>query len=220
MLHTAAVDELLQKLTAPEEPVIREMEARASATGFPTVGAEVGSFLRWLVVAAGVLDVFECGSGYGYSSYWIAGGLPEEGSIVLTEIDEDELADAKAYFADHPVTATTRFEQGDALEILAAEETTYDLILLDHENERYTEGFEIARKRCSDRGIIVADNVLHSWEFSPSDLSAVLDGDPAPSTNPSLAGIAAYIEHVAHAESFETCVLPIGEGILVSVSRP
>lgn len=217
MLHASSVDDLLQLFSMTDEPVLQAMEERAATTGFPTVGPEVGSFLRWLVRAAGVTDVFECGSGFGYSSYWMADAMPPNGSIVLTEIDQHELDEARDYFTQGEVPPTVRFEHGDALEILKDHSGTFDLILLDHENERYAEGFEIARKRLAQGGVIVADNVLHSWEFSPSTLLAVLEGEQEP-PNSSLEGIVAYYDQLHTFEEFDHCLLPVGEGLTISVA--
>lgn len=217
MLHSSSVDAVLQLFASTDDPIIEEMEVRAAATGFPTVGPEVGSFLRWLVRAADVTDVFECGSGFGYSTYWMAGAMSADASIVLTEIDRDELDDAKDYFSRSEIEPSVRFERGDALEILADEPGPFDLVVLDHENERYAEGFQIASERLAEGGIIVADNVIHSWEFSPSTLYAVLDGDREP-PNASLAGVVDYYEHLRDLDGFEHCLLPIGEGLAMSIA--
>jgi len=226
LLHTGAVDELLATLAAVEsptdagdDPVLAEMEARADREGFPTVGREVGSVLRLCARLTGAKTVFELGSGYGYSAYWVAPVVGPGGEVVLTEIDADELDDARAYFERGGYADRARFELDDAVEAVAEYESPIDLALLDHENHRYVEGFEAVREKVPVGGAVVADNVLHSSGdpgFDPADLDRVLGGE-SPGDNAELAGIADYYRHVRAVEDFETTTLPVGEGLFVSV---
>ena len=226
LLHTAAVDDLLATLAAVEsptdpssDPVLAEMEARAAREGFPTVGREVGSVLRLCARLTGAETVFEFGSGYGYSAYWVAPVVGPGGEVVLTEVDQDELDDARAYFERGGYVDRARFELGDAVDIVEGYEGPIDLALLDHENHRYVEGFEAVRAKVPVGGAVVADNVLHSSGdpgFDPVDLDAVIAGE-SPGDNAELAGIADYYRHVRGVENFETTVLPVGEGLFVSV---
>ena len=196
------------------------MEQRAEAEQFPTVGPEVGQFLQFLVHLTGARKIFECGSGFGYSAYWMGTALPAEGEIVLTEIDADELAAARTYLDQSEISANIRYEHGDALEILVAEDEDYDIILLDHENERYREGFEIAKKNIGQNGTIIADNILHSAEFSPGDVAACLiDGEINHGQNPSLQGILEFLHHIRVDSTVNSVVVPVGEGIVLSHPR-
>lgn len=217
VLHGDGVDAVFSALRGDSDPILAEMEARADRDGFPTVGQEVGAFLHWCVEAGDVSRIFECGSGFGYSAYWMARALPPDGTIVLTEIDRDELADAQAYFAAGDLPDVARFERGDALEILDAEPGSFDLILLDHENERYREGLEVAESKIAPGGIVLADNVLHSWEFDPTAVADALESDGPAGENDSLAGVVEYLRYATSHPTFATCLLPLGEGICASV---
>ena len=220
MLHTAGVEEVIAGFSSREDPILERMERRADREGFPTVGPEVGAFLAWFVRAADVRRVFECGSGFGYSAYWMATELPDGGEIVLTEIDADELADAERYFREADLADRARFLEGDALEALAAEDGPFDLVILDHENERYREGLSVATARLAPGGTVLADNVLHSWEFDPEDVVAGRDtAGGAPSTDdadPSLSGILEFYRAVETDPALRACVLPLGEGMLAA----
>lgn len=216
MLHTEGADRAMRATQPEPTGVLAEMEARAEREGFPIVGAEVGRFLRWLVTCSRANRVFECGSGFGYSALWIAQAMPRDGELVLTEVDEEELAAARSYLDRAAVRPEVRYEHADALDVLRNEDDQFDLVLLDHENERYREGFEAATTRVRPGGSIVADNVLHSWEFDPADIASGFDDRREAADNPSLAGVLAYYRHALSVPDFETIVLPLGEGIAVS----
>jgi predicted O-methyltransferase YrrM len=222
LLHTDAVDDLLSTLAGVEseaDPVLAAMEGRADREEFPTVGREVGAVLRLCARLTGATSVFEFGSGFGYSAYWVAPVVGSDGEVVLTEVDADELDQAREYFERGGYADRTRFERGDAVAIVEAYDGPFDLVLLDHENHRYVEGFEAVREKVPVGGAVVADNVLHSSGdpgFDPADLDEVLSGEPA-GENAELAGIADYYRHVRTAANFETTVFPVGEGLFVTV---
>ena len=127
------------------DDVIREMDDRAAETGFPTVGPAVGGWLQQLVGLVGAERVFEFGSGFGYSAYWFARALPADGEIVLTEIDEDELTDAREYLARGGFDTTARFELGDAIGIVESYDGPFDVVLIDNEKDRYVEALQAVR---------------------------------------------------------------------------
>lgn len=218
MLHTTDVDELLTLLNPAEDPVLDRMEDQADREEFPTVGHEVGAFFRLCARLMDAESVFEFGSGFGYSAYWMAPAIGPTGRIVLTEVDEKELEQAREYFEQGGYTDRAVFEGGDALEVIERYDGPFDLVHLDHENERYLDGFEAVREKVSQGGMVVADNVLHSGEgMSPADLRAVLGGAKSPDEGSSLAGIAEYYTHVTDDPEFETSVVPVGEGVFASV---
>ncbi len=216
-LVSEAVGRLL-RLTAPEmDDVLESMEAQAHESGFPTVGPEVGAFLRLCARLVDAESVFEFGSGYGYSAYWIAPALPSNGQIVLTEVDHDELEQAREYLARGGYDDRAVFEQGDALETVERYDGPFDLVLIDNENHRYVDAFEAVREKVTPGGIVIADNVITATgQFDPEELRAVLEDDHD-SADENLAGIADYYRHVRSDSAFETVLVPLGEGVTVSV---
>ena len=98
-LVSTAVGMLLDRAAPEIDDVLAEMEAYAAESGFPTVGPDVGAFLRFCAQTAGASSVFEFGSGFGYSAYWVASALPADGHVVLTEYGPDLLDAARGYLA-------------------------------------------------------------------------------------------------------------------------
>ena len=196
------------------DDVLRAMDERAEETGFPTVGPAVGG---WLQQLAGFVDaerVFEFGSGYGYSAYWFARALPDDGEIVLTEIDVEELDDARDNLAAGGFDDIARFELGDAIDIVDDYDGPFDAVLIDNEKDRYAEAFEAVRPKVPVGGVVVADNMTAGpFEFEEIHRLVVEDGA---SDNDMASGVADYLECVRSDEDFETTLLPLGEGLAVS----
>lgn len=211
-----AVESILRLGADEPEPVIEAMERHASEVDFPIVGANVGRLLR---VAATMVDaerVFEFGSGFGYSAVWFAGALPADGELHLTDYDATNLDRATEFLERAGYADLATFHTGDAMK--AFEETTdsFDVVLIDHEKARYVDAFELAADRLADGGIIIADNMM-AGPTEPEHVAAALSGEkPVDDTTE---GIAAYVDRVREDPRFETALVPLGEGVSISVDR-
>lgn len=217
-LHTDAVDSIQSLTTSEPDDILAEMEEQAEQDDFPTVGQEVGSFLRLCARLIDAETVFEFGSGFGYSGYWVAPVIGEDGTIVLTEFDEDNLAQARRYFERGGYADRAAFEVGDALEAIQHHDGPFDLVLLDHEEERYIDAFEAVREDIAPGGIVIAENVLYpDVEFTSADFEAYLRNDGDANPVPMLENVVEYFHHVRDSPGFETTVIPVGQGLFVSV---
>jgi len=200
---------------APDE-IIAEMDDRADREGFPTVGPAVGAWLRLLARLTDAERVFEFGSGFGYSAYWMAPAVPADGNLVLTEVDADELDAAREYFQRGGYADRAVFEHGDAIDTVDRYDGPFDVVLIDNEKRRYTEAFEAVREKVPVGGVVAADNAVEAGPLDFGDIRALLDGEPVDASDASR-GIADYLEHVRTEPDFETGLLPLGEGVAVSV---
>jgi len=211
-----SVESFARSLGPEPDAVIREMDEKAEAEGFPTVGPAVGG---WFAFLAGLVDaerVFEFGSGFGYSAYWFARALPAGGTVVLTEIDADELAQAREFFAAGGLAERGRFEHGDAIETVADYEGPFDVVLIDNEKERYVEAFEAARPTVPVGGVVVADNAVTAGPVDFEGVRALVAGSDPGEASAATRGVADYLRRVREDPDFETVLLPLGEGVAVS----
>ncbi|ADJ15405.1 O-methyltransferase [Halalkalicoccus jeotgali] len=217
MAHLA--DDVLRFVRAagPQpDDVLEEMDAYAEDEGFPHVGPEVGGFLRLTARLAGARSVFEFGSGYGYSAYWFAKALPEDGEVVLTEVDEGELEMAREYLARGGYDDLASYEHGDAMDTIERYDGPFDVVLIDHQKHRYSDALEAVREKLAPGAVVIADNAMSAdGAVVFDDLLAHLEGRSA-ETNEGTRGIADYLDTVRSDPAFETMVLPLGEGIAVS----
>lgn len=199
------------------DDVQAEMAAYAREHDFPAVGAEAGGALMLLARLADATRAFEFGSGFGYSAYWFARGMADDGRIVLTEVDRDELEMAREFLDRGGFAERAEFREGDAVAIVDEYEGPFDVVLVDHQKHRYAEAFETVREKVRPGGFVVADNVTHG----PIDFDAlaahVVEGSNLPTDDEDTRGIAEYLSTVRAADGFETALLPLGSGLAVSV---
>lgn len=214
------VSRLLELVGPSGDDVLNNMEEHGQEIGFPTVGSEVGGFLRLCARMVDAESIFEFGSGFGYSAYWFADALSDDGRIVLTEHDADEIELAEEYFEQGDREHKAVFEQGDALEIIEEYDGPFDVVLIDHQNQRYEEAFDAVRNKVSSDGVVIADNVIVAADYLQTDLLVeILDGESPDDVNEDTRGIADFYRRLRSDPEFETSLVPIGEGITVSFKQ-
>src|SRR5438445_2245269 len=131
------IDAYLHGITPPRDAVAQEMERLAGERRFPIVGPLVGRLLFLLARSIGARDVFECGSGFGYSAIWFAQALPAEGRVTLTDGSAENCRSAREVLSRAGLLGKTRIEQGDAVPILQATSGPFDIIFCDIDKRDY-----------------------------------------------------------------------------------
>jgi predicted O-methyltransferase YrrM len=202
---TAPIEDYLTRITPREDPILEEMESRASETDFPIVGPLVGRLLHQLVKLTGSQRILELGSGFGYSAYWFAKALGDSGKIILTEFQEENLALAKDWFQRGELSPRATFHQGDALEILEGLDGEFDIIFNDVNKNHYPEVFQKAGPRLRSGGLLISDNVL--WH------GQVVEGQPDENTQ----AILKYNQLIFESPEFFSSIIPIRDGISISI---
>jgi predicted O-methyltransferase YrrM len=212
--------EFVRAMAPNLDDVGQELADHNVAEGFPVVGPEVGGTLRLLARLAGAERAFEFGSGMGYSAYWIAPIIPEDGDIVLTDFEAENLEVAREFFDRGGYADRASFEVGDALDTYEEYDGPFEFVLIDNLEAEYLETFELVRNDVPPGGVICADNVMTGPAVQEDLALAALSGDPDWGTMDEYTeGVVEYLLHVRDVEEFETTLFPIGEGLVVSVKR-
>ena len=199
------IESYLKELSPVEDPIIEEMEALAEQMDFPIIGSLVGKFLYQITKISKAKKIFELGSGFGYSAYWFAKALENEGYIFCTEISEGNHLIALDFFKKSDYFKNIKFEVGDGLSILKQQKEKFDIILNDIDKENYPDVVEIAADKLSPGGLLITDNML--W------FGRVLSKDTTAST----AGVKKFTEIILSRKDFITTILPIRDGISISL---
>lgn len=169
------IDRYLHDLLPERLAVLQEMETRAAKQNFLIVGPLVGRFLFQYAKLIDAREVFELGSGFGYSALWFALALSEEGKVYCTERSTENLTLAHDYFRKAGVEEKLVTLHGEALELLGntADHSQFDIILMDIDKRHYPHGLDLAWARVRKGGLLITDNTL--WKGKVAD--AVMDAD-------------------------------------------
>jgi predicted O-methyltransferase YrrM len=199
------IERYLSELGATEDPVLRELERLGEERKFPIIGPLVGRLCWMLASSIRARDVFEMGSGFGYSTWWFAHAVGEGGRVVHTDSDPKQSAEARQHLERAGLVGRVTFEVGDAREIITRYPGPFDVVFIDVDKEGYPDALELARVRVRPGGLIITDNVLWSGK--------VAGGDALPSTQ----AIQQYNRSAMRAPDLVTTILPLRDGVAVSL---
>lgn len=196
------IDAYLADLFASEDPVLQEMEREARAQDFPIVGPVVGRLLRQIALSIAARDIFEMGSGFGYSTHFLAQAVGPGGRVVHTDHSAARSARARALLGQAGLADRVSFEIGDAVTLIVNYPGPFDLIFIDVDKEAYPEALELARARVRPGGYIITDNVLwHGRVLEPAGADAAT------------AGVLRYTRAALAAPDLLTTILPLRDGV-------
>ncbi len=203
------IAEFLTQLAPSPDPVEAEMRRHADELeGYPIAGPLVGALLTQLTLMQGARRVFEVGSGFGYSAFWLARGLGAGGTVSLSEVDRDQLERAHDYLARAGFSNRCLFEPaGDGLVALERCEPGLDLIFLDYAKSDYPRALAVALPKLRHGGILVANDVL--WGGS------VARGEQDKES----VGLREFLRVIHGSEGLVSTVLPLGGGVSITWKR-
>ncbi|UCE66750.1 MAG: O-methyltransferase [Candidatus Zixiibacteriota bacterium] len=199
------INEYIKSIGNSSDPVLKEMEKYAVENRFPIIGPMVGPFLRQLAVITKAGNILEMGSGFGYSAYWFAGGIPDNGRIICTDSDESNKKRALEYLKRGGFDKKIDFRLGDALEIASNLAGPFDIILNDIDKHDYPKAFDLALKLLKPGGIFITDNVLWSGR--------VLSQEPDETTR----RIQEFNGRLFNSDGIISSIIPIRDGLGLAV---
>ena len=189
----------------PRLRAIREEEHRRCDIQ-PSIGPEVGRLLGLLIRLTGATRVLELGTCLGYSTVWLAEALNETGGHVISiEWNEELYTTTLANLAAAGLADCVDVRLADAREAVRTLSGPFDLILQDADKRLYPELLEDCIRLLRPGGLLIADDAL----FKPM-------GVAAPFSDP----VDAYNRRVFQDPRLYSTLLPIGDGVAVSLKLP
>jgi predicted O-methyltransferase YrrM len=204
------IEDYLHQLHPQPDPVRDEMEALARRRGFPIIGPLVGQLCATIATMIGAQSVFELGSGFGYSAWWFCTVLPAGGRIVLTEGDQQNCTRAREFLQRAAPRATVDVRCGDGLELLAGERQPFDLVFCDVDKHQYPQALELAHDHLRPGGVLITDNLL--W-------GGAVARQPVDANDRTLAGVLTYNQRAFADPRWSTTIVPLRDGVGLSVKR-
>ena len=200
-------------LDKDSSPLVRTIEQEAIRDYVPIIRKESQSLLRVLLKIKKPGQVLEVGTAIGFSAILMGECLPEDSHLTTIEKYEKRIPVAKENFKRAGMENKITLLEGDAVEVLKGLEGPYDFIFMDAAKGQYIHFLPEVLRLLAPGGILVSDNVLQDGDVVESRYAVVRRNRTIHSR------MRDYLWTLKHMDGLETMVLPIGDGMTVSVKE-
>ena len=173
------IDSYIEDLFAPQDKALESALAESQRAGLPKihVSPNEGKLLRLLAELTGARRILEIGTLGGYSTIYLARGMPEDGLLISLEIDERHAGIALRNVERAGLGDRVEIRVGDARELLAelseGDEGPFDLIFIDADKESYPEYLDWSLRLSREGSLILGDNAIRGGRvLDPEDVTA------------------------------------------------
>ena len=188
------------------------LEEEAIADFVPIIRKDMQAFLKFMMRLCKPRNILEVGTAVGFSALLMSEYAPEA-HITTIENYEKRIPIARDNIAKAGKSASIDLIPGDATEILPTLTDTYDFIFMDAAKGQYINFLPEIMRLLSKGGILVSDNVLQDGDINESRF-AVVRRDRTIHTR-----MREYLYTLKHMEGVSTVILPVGDGITVTVKE-
>ena len=213
MIVNERIVSYIHSLERSNGEVCDEIEEFAHQTNVPIIRKEMESFLRVLIEIKKPKRILELGTAIGYSAILMANTMSEDCRITTIENYDKRMPIARDNFKRAGVEEKVELLEGDALEILQKINEPYDFVFMDAAKAQYLVYLKEIMRLLSVGGILIADNVLQDGELVESRYAVERRNRTIHSR------MREYLYEVKNMKELETTIIPIGDGITLSVRK-
>ena len=204
----------IDSLSDPLTPLLTRIEEDAKEQGVPIIRKSTRSLLKYILADVRPERILELGTATGFSAIFMATYGRDNAHIDTIENYEKRIGEAKRNIAGSGMEEKINLIEGDALEVLdslSKDDKTYDMIFMDAAKAQYPNYLPVCKKLLREGGVLVSDNVLFDGDIVLSRF-AVRRRDRTIH-----ARMREFLRDITEDEELVTTVLPIGDGMTLSV---
>lgn len=204
------VQEYVDSLVPPRPAEMQTMEAHAQEITFWIVGPAAGHLCYQLARMINARQVFELGSGYGYSTAWFAQAVRENGGGTVHHVvwDAELSRQAREHMAALGFEDTVQYHVGEAVQTLRETPGLFDLIFIDIQKDGYPAALSAATDKLRSGGVLIADNTL--WKgliFDEREQDAIVEG------------VREFTRRITRDPRWVASLIPIRDGLIVAYKK-
>ncbi|HEY8889584.1 MAG TPA: O-methyltransferase [Clostridium sp.] len=206
------MEQYLRGLIPGNNIIMKNLENFALENRVPIVQKETAKFLELMVTMKKPKKILELGTAIGYSAILMnltSGGLSE---ITTIERDEKMIEIAKSNIEKYGLQNKITIIEGDCLEALENLKDEFDMIFIDAGKGHYNHFLPHCLRLLKKEGVLIADNVLFRGMVASKEIA----------TRRKITIIKrmkSYLELVSNNDELITSVIPMGDGISVTVRK-
>lgn len=206
------IDTYIQSLIQDENEKLEKFRLQCVERSLPIIHKEVGQYIRLVINQLHAKSIIEVGTNVGYSSIFMSSVMNNEGKVVTLERSEKFYEEALQNIQSFGLEKNIEVHFGDAVENLDKIEGTFDMAFIDAAKSYYRTFFDKCSMKMKSGGIIISDNVLYQGMIATDEL--VVRRKKTLVRN-----MRNYLEYISNDERYITTVLPLGDGLAVTLIK-
>ena len=213
MITEERISTFISSFDTGNTPFLEELEQYAKKTDVPIIRPQVQNLLKLLLAMKEPKTILEVGTAIGFSALLMSEYGPRDCHITTIEKYEVRIPIARETFKKAGKEKEITLIEGDATQILKELTGPYDMIFMDAAKGQYIHFLPDILRLLPTGGILVSDNVLQDGDVLQSRY-AVTRRDRTIHSR-----MREYLYELKHHEGLQTDILPIGDGVAVSVKK-
>ncbi len=203
----------LDSLNLDNAAYLNKIEEEALSQQVPIIRKQMQNLLRFLLTLHRPMSILEVGTAVGFSALLMAEYAPEGAHITTIEKYEKRFPLAEENFRKSGRQEQITFLKGDAADILKELDGSYDLIFMDAAKGQYIHFLPDIFRLMHEGSLLVSDNVLQDRDILESRFAVCRRNRTIH------ARMREYLYEITHKEDLESVILPVGDGVSLSLKR-
>nr|WP_207723085.1 O-methyltransferase [Roseburia yibonii] len=203
----------INSLETGNTEILDEIEREALRSDVPIIRKEMQTFLKVFLAMKRPARILEVGTAVGFSAILMAEYNPGACEIITIENYEKRIPIARENFKRAGKESVITLLTGDAKEVLPTIEEPFDFIFMDAAKGQYIHFLPEVLRLLKSGGTLISDNVLQDGDIIQSRFAVTRRNRTIHKR------MREYLYTLTHHEELTTAVLPIGDGITVSVKK-
>ena len=201
----------INSMETENSKILEAIESEALSTYVPIIRKEMQSFLKVLLTIQKPMRILEVGTAVGFSALLMSEYAPAGCEITTIENYEKRIPIARNNFKRAGKESQITLLEGDAMEVLPTLDEPYDFIFMDAAKGQYIHYMPEVMRLLKTGGTLVSDNVMQDGSIIESRF-AVERRDRTIHSR-----MREYLYELKHHEELLTSIIPLGDGVAVSV---
>ena len=203
----------INSLDRGNTPFLEELEQTALRDRVPVIRREMQSFIKTFLAMNQPGRILEVGTAIGFSTLLMCEYGREDLQIVTIENYDKRIPIARENFRRAGREDQITLLEGDAGELLKTLEGPFDMIFMDAAKGQYIHWLPDIRRLMAKGSVLISDNVLQEGDIIESHYLVERRNRTI------YKRMREYLYELKHDPSFVTSILPLGDGVTVSVKQ-
>ena len=213
MITDERMSAFIDSLEPGNTPLLEQIEREARQTNVPIIRTQTQGLIKFLLAVRKPMSILEVGCAIGFSALLMSEYGPNGCRITTIENYEKRIPVARENFRRAGRERDITLLCGDAADILKELTGSYDFIFMDAAKGQYINFLPDVVRLLAKDGILLSDNVLQDGDVIESRFAVTRRNRTIHSR------MREYLYEVKHHAQLESVILPVGDGVTVSVKK-